>query len=519
MEWSQLPLTLAFIFIAFVLPVIGLYKMFQKAGIPAWLALIPVLNTWHMLRLTRRPKWWIAAQLIPFLGYIFTIGIFLEFVRCFGKTKFYQQALTAVAPFAYFLYIGFNRKDQYQAPSRLIPVQGPRKLVREWVDAAAFAVVAATIIRTFFIEGYTIPSGSMEGTLLTNDYLFVSKSAYGARMPMTPLAVPLVHNTLPLTGGRSYSDLVQWDYHRLPGMGKVKRYDIVVFNVPHNDTAMADAPGRDYYAAVRNEGRETVWRRTSILTRPVDKKEHFIKRCVGIPGDQVEIRDGLLYVNGVKGNSFPHQRTDYRVQAQSGFYLSPDYTEEQHILYKGTDQAGNLILEMEQQTAAAIAQLSKVAAVTLFTEPKGYLDGSGRATFPQNKDLYPWNQDNYGPILIPGKGTTIDLNPATLALYARAIRTYEKNRLDIRDGRYYLNGKPATQYTFKMNYYWMMGDNRHNSEDSRFWGFVPADHIVGKASFVWLSYGGDGEDGPSSYTTKNGIRWDRLFRGVGALQQ
>lgn len=519
MELSQLSLTLAFILIAFVFPVIGLYRMFRKAGIPAWLALIPVLNTWHILRLTRRPKWWLVAQLIPFVGYIFTIGIYLEFVRCFGKTKFYQQALTAVAPFAYFIYIGFNTKDQYQAPSRLIPVQGPRKLVREWADAAAFAVVAATLIRTFFIEGYTIPSGSMEGTLLTNDYLFVSKAAYGARTSMTPVAVPLVHNTLPVTGGRSYTDLVQWDYHRLPGLGKVKRYDVVVFNVPHNDTVMADAPGRDYYAAIRNEGREAVWRRTRILTRPVDKREHFVKRCVGLPGDRLELRDGILYVNGEKGNTFPHQRTDYRIQPGPGFYLSPDDAEDQHILYKGTDADGSFIMEMEQETAVLLGKSAHVAAMAPAVESKGYTGGSGKATFPQRSDLYPWNQDNFGPVTIPRKGMTITLNAASLALYGRAIKTYEKNRLELRGDQYFLNDKPVTQYTFKMDYYWMMGDNRHNSEDSRFWGFVPEDHIVGKASFVWLSYGGDGADGPSPYTTKKGLRWQRLFRDVGTLQQ
>lgn len=520
MDINQALAITAFIIVIFILPVIGLYKMFQKAGYPAWKALVPFLNTWYILQLTRKPKWWFFAQFIPILGYLFSIGIYLEFVRSFGKTKVYQHALTATVPFLYFAYIGFNRKDRYAGPAYAYTLRKEQKVWREWLDAGVFAVVAATIIRTFFIEAYTIPSGSMEGTMLVNDYLFVSKVAYGARMPMTPVALPLVHNTMPLTGGKSYSDAVSWKYRRLPGFGKVQRNDIVVFNFPDNDTAMAANPGHDYYAFVRQYGREAVWNQTEILTRPVDKKENFIKRCIGIPGDQVEIRDGIVYVNGQQGQLFPHQRMDYLVQAGSGFYLSPDYADEHHIIMKGGNAGAGFILEMENETRTAIQQLPGVTSIRSYIETKGYTGGTGHATFPNDPAFFPWNQDNYGPVLIPKKGLTISLNPGTVTLYRRAIAVYEQQKFREQNGKYYINDKEVSRYTFTMDYYWMMGDNRHNSEDSRFWGFVPEDHIVGKAAFVWLSYGASStpEEQASAYS-KGSIRWNRLFRNVSTLQQ
>jgi signal peptidase I len=519
MGLSQLSLLIALLTIAFVLPAVGLYKMFQKAGIPPWIALVPILNTWYMLKWTYKPKWWFAAQLIPVIGYIFSIGIYLEFVRCYGKTKFYQQAITATLPFAYFIYIGLNKKDTFHQPMAPVPLQGTKKFIREWADAAIFAVVMATIIRTFFIEAYVIPSGSMEGTLLTNDYLYVSKMAYGARLPMTPLAMPLVHNTMPIVGGKSYSDAVKCSYQRLPGFGNVKRYDVVVFNVPHNDTVMEDKPSNDYYSFVRNEGREAVWNQHKIITRPVDKKENFIKRCMGVPGDVLEIKDGIVFVNGQQAPIFPHQRIDYQIQAQPAFSLSPDFIDENHIIYKGSNATVGTVMEMEYETATAISKLPNVINVKPFVEAKGFTKGSGTATYPYNSSYFPWNQDNFGPIIIPRKGMTIALSPQNIAMYQRDIQVFEKNRFEVKNGQAFINNKPANTYTFKMDYYWMMGDNRHNSEDSRFWGFVPEDHIVGKASFVWLSYGGDGAEGGSAYTTQPGIRWNRILRGTGHLQE
>ena len=519
MVLSQISLLLALLFIAFVLPAIGLYKMFQKAGIPAWIGLVPILNTWYMLKQTHKPKWWFAAQLIPVIGYIFSIGIYLEFVRCFGKNKFYQQAITACVPFAYFIYIGFNHKDIFIQPIAPVQLSGSKKVIREWTDAAIFAVVAATIIRTFFIEAYVIPSGSMEGTLLTNYYLFVSKMAYGARLPMTPISLPLVHNTLPAIGTKSYSEIIKCPYQRLPGFGNVQRYDIVVFNVPHNDTVMEDKASNDYYAFVKNEGRDAIWSQHTIITRPVDKKENFIKRCMGTPGDVLEIKDGIVFVNGKQAPIFPHQRIDYQIQAQQGFALSPDYTEDNHTIYKGSNPSIGMVMEMEYETAMTISKLPNVISIKPYIEAKGFITGSGRATYPQQSQYFPWNQDNFGPITVPSKGMTIALTPQNIAMYQRDIQVYEGNSFEVKDGQAFINNKPANQYTFKMNYYWMMGDNRHNSEDSRFWGFVPEDHIVGKASFVWLSYGGNNTEDGDAYTTKSGIRWNRLLRGTGHLQQ
>jgi signal peptidase I len=404
----------------------------------------------------------------------------------------------------------WKKKKKEENPKKKKPVW------REWIDAALFAIIAATIIRTFFIEAYTIPSGSMEGTMLVNDYLFVSKVAYGPRMPMTPLAVPLVHNTMPLTGGKSYSEAVQWKYRRLPGFGKIKRYDVVVFNFPNNDTVMTEHPADDYYAAIRVNGRDLVWNNFKIITRPVDKKENYIKRCVGVPGDLIELRDAALYVNGEKGSVFPHQRLDYRVLAQPGFFLSNDFAAEHHIVVKHA-ATGGFIYEMEHETVATVAKLPGVLSVSPFVEQRGEVNGpSGTAVYPQDPERFQWNQDNYGPIRIPAKGSTIALTPENVSLYRRAIQVYEHNTFEDRNGVYYINGKEAKEYTFKMDYYWLMGDNRHNSADSRFWGFVPEDHVVGKASFVWLSYGNSATNNPYN---EGGIRWGRLLRGVGSLQK
>jgi len=517
---SQVLILILFILLAYILPALGLYKMFQKAGIPAWTAFVPLLNTWNMLEVTGKPKWWFFAQFIPILGILFSYGIFLEFFRCFGKYKLYQQAAIVLLSFVYFPYVGFNSKDKFIGHEAGLALQGKKAVWREWVDAGIFAIVAATLIRTFFIEAYTIPSGSMEGTMLINDYLFVSKVAYGPRLPMTPVAVPLVHNTLPLVGGNSYTDAIQWKYRRLPGLGKVQRYDVVVFNFPNNDTAMAIDPAQDYYAAVRMVGRDAVWSQTKILTRPVDKKENYIKRCIGIPGDKIEVIDGIVYVNGQKGKIFPHQRIDYRVQAGQNFVLSQDYMEEHHILFRGGNPQQGFRLEMEYETSLEVSKLPGVVSVTPYVEARGDITGpSGQAVYPYNTSLFKWNQDNFGPVIVPKKGMTIDLTPENIALYRRDIEVYEQNKFELRDGKCYINGKEATQYTFAMDYYWMMGDNRHNSADSRFWGFVPEDHIVGKASFVWLSYGNaPDEQGMDAYTRK-GIRWNRLLRGVGTLQQ
>lgn len=388
-----------------------------------------------------------------------------------------------------------------------------KSVIREWLDAALFAIVAATLIRTFLFEAYTIPSGSMEGSLLINDYLFVSKVAYGPRIPMTPLSLPLVHNVMPITGGKSFTEAVKWDYHRWWGFGDVERNDVVVFNYPAGDTILATDPERgDYYGLVRAMGREAVKAQYELITRPVDKTDNYIKRCVGVPGDVLEVKQAKLYVNGVPAQYFPHMKTSYAIQMPQGSMgLSQDFLEENGV---DTDpnhgdirMAGNGLYEVNLQPAQVPAFKNlKGAVVEEVVFPTDYVQPG---IFPYDTTHFKWNQDNYGPITIPKKGTTVMLTTMNIALYRRLITAYEGNTLEEANGQFKINGKPASSYTFKMNYYWMMGDNRHNSLDARFWGFVPEDHVVGKASFVWLSYQKSLFD----------LRWKRLLRSVHALEQ
>lgn len=390
----------------------------------------------------------------------------------------------------------WKKKDQEQKKKK--------NIFREWFDAALFAIVAATIIRTFFIEAYTIPTGSMEGSLLVNDYLFVSKVAYGPRVPNTPLAVPLVHNTI--FGGESYSKSVQWDYRRFWGVGDVKRNDIVVFNFPNGDTVVKEAPEQDYYALCREYGRNTIVGMNTIISRPVDKKDNYIKRCVAVAGDKLEIRDGVVYINDAKGELFPHAQSTYLVKT-GNMGLSADFLEDNHIELQGNLGASQLALTLENSQIELVKSQPGVTSVTPLNDPAGYVPQSpGAWVYPQDTANYKWNKDNFGPLVIPKAGTSVQLTPQNISIYRRLIAIYEKNNFEERGGKFYIDGKEITSYTFKMDYYWMMGDNRHNSADSRYWGFVPIDHVVGKASFVWLSH-------------ENGLRWNRLFRSVSHLSK
>ncbi len=383
-----------------------------------------------------------------------------------------------------------------------------KSVLREWFDAALFAVIAATLIRTFLAEAYTIPTGSMEGSLLVNDYLFVSKVSYGPRIPMTPVAVPLVHNTLPLTGGKSYSESVQWKYRRWPGFSDIERNDIVVFNFPAGDTiALEVQQSADYYSLVRAFGRPYVHSMFTIMHRPVDKKENYIKRCVAVPGDVLEIRDGEIYVNGEPGQRFSHVQTTYAVLTQ-GQGISMDFLEENGIAPPEPLAQDKYQFTLTENQAQALRSLPYVVSVEAMVQPRGWVPSHpGEWVYPYDTSRFKWNRDNYGPIHIPAKGTRIALNPENEALYGRLIRNYEGHELEYREGSYWLDGKKAEEYEFSMDYFWMMGDNRHNSADSRYWGFVPIDHVVGKAWFIWMSYG------------EEGIRWNRLMRSVEALSR
>lgn len=356
----------------------------------------------------------------------------------------------------------------------LKPKPGQRKsVIREWVDAIIFAVIAATIIRTFFIEAYTIPTGSMEKSLLVGDFLFVSKVSYGARIPMTPISFPFAHHTMPLVGGKSYLEWIKIGYHRLPGFGKIKHGDCVVFNWP-----------------AENEG------------RPIDKKENYIKRCIGISGDTLELREKVVFING---KEIPSPEF-----AQSSYHVTTDGTgfSEQAVQRLGLRDGEPISpfeynLHLTKKNAVDLRTFGNVKRVDENVVPKGmYQD----FIYPFDQ-RYTWNVDNFGPIWIPRKGATLKIDSSNIALYRKAIGEYEGNKLEERDGRILVNGEQISEYTFKMDYYFMMGDNRHNSLDSRFWGFVPEDHIVGKAVFIWMSW-----DTNADFINK--VRWNRLFRGI-----
>ncbi|MBS1658454.1 MAG: signal peptidase I [Bacteroidetes bacterium] len=350
---------------------------------------------------------------------------------------------------------------------------------REWIDALIFAVIAATIIRTFVMEAYTIPTPSMEKSLLVGDFLFVSKMHYGARIPMTPLSFPFAHNTMPLFGGKSYLTWIKLPYWRLPGFQHIKNNDVVVFNWPADDDA-----------------------------RPVDKKENYIKRCIAIPGDTLEIKDGIVFINGKENKEYPGQQLDYFVNTDGTPLNEKSLSELGIDPGSPTNVPGQFFYFLTEAQAEKLKSFGNVKSVIPLIQKKGDIPTLGEPIFPSDAAHFPYNIDNYGPIVIPKKGVTVPISMANLAVYHRLISQYEGHKLDVsKEGNITIDGKEATQYTFGMNYYWMMGDNRHNSQDSRYWGFVPEDHIVGKAWFIWMSWNKDGGVGSK-------IRWNRLFHGI-----
>ncbi|WP_026896822.1 signal peptidase I [Daejeonella oryzae] len=346
---------------------------------------------------------------------------------------------------------------------------------REWFDAILFAVIAATLIRGLFIEAYTIPTGSMEKTLLVGDFLFVSKVNYGARMPITPVSFPFAHHSMPIIGTKAYYDGIQWKYRRLPGLSEIKRNDVIVFNYPME----ADSP----------------------YNRPVDKRENYIKRCIGIGGDTLRIINAQVYINGKPAETPQFGETNYAVKSD-GTDFNPQKLEDMDIeVQRATED--DYYFNMTAAQAETIKNWENVKSVIPVIRPINEFEPQ---IFPHNQ-RFKWNEDNFGSVIIPKKGWNVKLDSTNFPLYERAIRVYEGNKVEQNGNQIVINGKPADNYTFKQNYYWMMGDNRHNSLDSRYWGFVPEDHIVGKALFVWMSWDSDG-------TFLSKIRWNRIFGGI-----
>ena len=416
----------------------------------------------------------------------------------------------------------FWKKRDLEKKSKLI----------EWVDALVFAVIAATIIRSLFIEAYMIPTSSLEKSLLVGDYLFVSKVSYGPRMPMTPLAIPFTH-TFQGSSFNPYSELIKAPYKRLAGLGQIKRNDIVVFNFPEGDTVALERSAESYYKIVRNfawqleqtdiqsgkeplnEGyyisnaRNLVKKNYTMVTRPVDKEDNYVKRCVAIHGDTFEIRKSLIYINGEKGKIHKYEEHNYHIEMKPGKSLNPKTLFDMGISkedfgYSRQYPVEGYVLPLTDEYKNKIERFKSVKSVIKIVEDSGVYNPD---IIPHNHN-YQWNNDNLGPLYIPEAGKTIKIDTLILPLYKRVIEIYEHNKVELKDGKVFINGKQADTYTFKMNYYLMMGDNRSNSADSRYWGFVPEDHIVGKPIFIWMSMDKD----KTIFTGK--IRWDRLLKSA-----
>jgi signal peptidase I len=401
----------------------------------------------------------------------------------------------------------------------------------EWLDALIFAVVAVTIINIFLFQNYKIPTGSMEKSLLIGDHLYVSKVAYGPRIPHTPLSIPFMQHTIPGTENKSYVEWIKLPYKRLAGLRKIKRDDPIVFNFPAGDTVCRDPQLQSvsYYYLVRAEaerlkmldqyakqplkteeqyyalGREELWKKEDIIVRPVDRRDNYIKRCVAIAGDTLHIIDGVVYINGKRQKEIPGLQYDFAVST-NGRRLNQKKLMDMGINKDDIQYSANLAMlqvPLNDEMAEEISQNRLVSGIEPLIRQADYYDNK---MFPHDA-RFPWNLDQFGPLYIPKEGATIDINLDNLPLYERIIGYYEGNKLEVKDSVIYINGESANQYTFNMNYYWMMGDNRHRSLDSRYWGYVPEDHIVGKPKFVWLSLNQD-KNFPMN------IRLRRMFMGI-----
>ena len=371
-----------------------------------------------------------------------------------------------------------------------------------WVDAIVWATVVAHLVHLFIFQLYVVPTSSMEKTILIGDYLYVSKLSYGPQVPNTPVAMPFVFNTMPFSmTAKSYSECIKWDYHRLRGRGKVERDDVVVFNFPAGDTVLLENQPACYYDVLREyqnvlgneEGRKRLHRDYTVVSRPVDKRENYIKRCVAIPGDTLHLVNTQLFVNGVAQPECEERQHNYFVQTSTA--LSSRAFENLNI----TEFEGSLpyyCVSTTEKDADVLRKYKGVEVVEKYNQTESSLE-----TFPHHSN-YPWTVDNFGPLWVPKKGATVELTADNLPLYERIIEKYEGHSLRVEGDKIFIDGNEAITYTFAMDYYFMMGDNRHNSLDSRFWGFVPEDHIVGKAQFIIFSKGNDG------------VRWNRIFKGI-----
>ena len=518
-------------------------KLFEKAGLPAWHGRIPGLNYWTWLKMIGRPWYWIFTLLVPGINLIMLTILHVEAAIVMNRRSPGDQWRMGALPW-WGLYDLARAEDTKYVGARDWS-KSKKSALREWGESILWAVVVASIVRAFVFEAFTIPTGSMEGSMLVGDYLYVSKTAYGPRVPETPFTTPFIHNVLPGSMIPSYTEWFALPHMRLPGMGKVERYDAVVFNFPHGDTIVVDPmlAGHDYYAILRGEGlnhagrdreafladeaghlsaaRKALDKRFGLRARPMDKMENYVKRCVGLPGETIEVIDRVLHVDGVALPTPEHLQFEYVVSFPEGRAFAQVYK-----------SLGLTLLDL--QTGVQPGSLSQLFSyrdgfdliLALTQDELTQLEGSGLTTRIERVDqsgrrgtldMFPnvaseefdgWDPDNLGPILIPQAGLTVELNARNWALYKRVIEVYEGHTATKTDDGIFIDGELATEYTFQQNCYWMMGDNRHRSADSRMWGFVPETHIVGRASFVWFSKQNVAQHGEKK------IRWSRMFKGV-----
>ncbi len=531
-----------FILVVQVIHFLGTWKLYVKAGRKAWEAAIPVYNAIVLMQIIRRPKWWVILLFLPIINLLMFPVIWVETIRSFGRNKLWETWAVILTLGFYIYYVNYALDVKYVEDRSLQPQSG----LGEWVSSIVFAVVAATLVHTYVMQPYVIPTGSLERTLRIGDLLFVSKFHYGARTPMTTVAAPMVHDTLPFLGTKSYLKKPQLPFFRFPGVKNVERNDIVVFSWPADTVRV-------------------FFRREKGVDKPIDKKSNYVKRCVGLPGDSLQVKDGYVFINGeqlvLSDRAKPMY--SYKVHGNKGIpnnilqevnadfrrtYLFQGLTENQiraiqsQIRLFGSEQRpdGRLALETDKNgfpvelknrlrlsiveetgrhrtawltadMAKKLEQNSSVDSVTRTILPENLRDSN---LFPQSPD-YPWNYSQMGPIYIPKKDATISLNLKVLPMYKRIIEEYEHKTIKVVGNQIYLDGEPANSYTFEQNYYWMMGDNRDSSEDSRAWGYVPENHIVGTPVFIWMSFDNFVDSkGRMNAPWKWKPRWDRIFTTV-----
>lgn len=469
------------VFIYYACMGLAYYKFFEKAGQPAWAGFVPIYNFYIHSQIIGRPKWWILLLLVPIVNFFVGLNMHLDLLKSFGRYTYKDQVLSVVAAPIYMNYLAWSKDTKYVGAAAQMP-KTKKSTQKEWFESIVFAVFCATIIRWAFMEAYVIPTSSMESSLLVGDFLFVSKAEYGPRTPQTPLQMPLTHQTIWGTKVPSYLDWIQLPSYRLPSFGKVERNDVVVFNYPVND--QFNQRGRNSY-------------------HTEDLKTFYIKRCVAVPGDTIVIEKGQLYINSEKAQNPPDMQFIHLIETDK---IISERIWKEYNISEYQKNAKGYDAHIDAETAEKLKKLNFIKDVIPQFTPKG-MHPMGHPPFPNYK-YYRWNADFYGPLPVPARGAKIPVNEQTLAMYGSTIKNYEEHsKVEVQLDKLIIDGKEVNEYIFKKDYFFMMGDNRHNSLDSRFWGFVPEDYIVGEASFIWMSF-----DSNKSFLNK--IRWNRLFKGI-----